>query len=188
MAPHRDSHKGNGASLVRGSRSRGGMRQNRGMPPRSRCRVGRMRTAYLSLAAAAAALLAAGCGSTARPPALGPVIPSPSAPGASAAGPGPFKVTMVKCTGRTAVAMAVNTGRKAASVQVQAAFLHGSTVDTTNTSGFTAVLLPGQRQQVSVDNVGGSGQPGRPSDTCELLGYGVMHGSTFAGTWPLAGQ
>ena len=137
-----------------------------------------MRTA-LALAVLAVALTA--CGSASQAPAS--PVPGRTGPAATPAA-GPFRVRLTACTGSTATATVTSTGHRALAVQVEAAFYRHGLVEDSNTSGFTSPIPPGQSERVTIGNVTSTGKAGNPADSCELLDYAVMNGSTYAGTWP----
>ncbi len=155
----------------------------------------------MAAAGIALALTLAACGGTAGTSA--PATHPPASSQAPAAGP--FTVTLTYCgklstaqqtqfsTNGTAgaVVTAVNHGTAPYRVQVQAEFIAGTTVAGDNVTGYSALIGPGQSQQLEADQYP---PPANPSDTCKLIGYAVQSASgsgltgPFEGGWPLTGS
>ena len=140
------------------------------------------------LVASIAAL--AGCGtaaSTSSPSTSSPSTSSPTTSSPATSTMPALKIITVSCGrytpaqrarfGTNAVAGYVATitnesGAAMSQPQVDVNFVLGTTVDTSNVTGSTAPLAPGQSEQVAVDNVSAGGTNGNPADTCQVTGYG----------------
>lgn len=145
---------------------------------------------------ATAAVALAGCGSGAS----GAAVVRHTAPVASASpSAGPFRIKVDHCGALSAsqrdrystndragliVTVTRRPGPGQLAVSVAAEFLHGKTVEGTNTTGrSTAEFTAGQSQRLEIDNLTGS-HPGNPRDRCKLTGYASFTAAGFQ-QWPI---